>query len=169
MSKRVLLLALTFAVLALFAASANAKITASIQVKDVNGNVLNDGKVPINTIVHVYGHYEDLDGNSPATGVIDVYFSTDGSTWTKTNTLFVGTVQDGDTVTGDPYTLTQLGQYQFRWICQLDTPTTTSCVEIARATTTISLPVPEPATIIGLIMAFSAFGFLAFKRNRIKK
>jgi hypothetical protein len=171
MNKKTLIPIFTLAILAASIATANAKIACSIQVKDINGNNISGGTVNINTVAYVSGHYEDQDGNSPANAVMEVYYN-DGTGLKLEATLFTGNINDGDTITGTPFTLSKLGQYEFRWSCQKGTPGTpdgTSCSERTQARTTIQLVVPEPATIVGLLMALSAFGILAFKRTRMKQ
>jgi hypothetical protein len=164
MKKKMLIMPIALAMLALFIAAANAQITCSVQVKDSNGNVISGGSVPINTVTYIYGHYEDLGGNSQANAVMEVYYN-DGSGLKLEATLFTGNINDGATIT-QTFTMSKLGTYEFRWSCQLGT--SQSCQERTQARTTIQLVVPEPAAIVGLLMALSAFGILAFKRTRTK-
>ena len=164
MNKKILITLIALATFAALTATVNAQIAVSIQVKDIHGNSISGGTVPINTVAYLYGHYEDLAGNSPATATMEVYYN-DGSGLKYEATLSSGTVNDGATIT-QTYTMSKLGQYEFRWNCQLGTAF--SCLERAQARTTIQLVVPEPATIVGLLMALSAFGFLAFRKTRTR-
>lgn len=154
--------------LATLVSTAKAQITCSIEVEDVNGHTISGGTVPINTVAYVIGHYTDLDGTAPlAQAWIDVYYD-NGTGLTYETTIFTGTVQDGQTAQGT-YTMSKLGTYEFRFTCQAGGTTgMLQCGERAQARTTIQLVVPEPATIAGLIMALSAFGFLVYRKNRIK-
>ena len=167
MNKKILIPLVGFLVLAAIIGTAKAQITASVEIKDINGNVINDQTVIINTVAYAYGHYEDLIGNKPATATMQVYFSTDGSSWVFKATIFSGTVNDGETKFAGTYTMNQLGYYQFRWTCEIQDGGQW-CQETAQARTKIQLVIPEPATIAGLLMALSAFGLLAYKKTRSK-
>jgi hypothetical protein len=167
MNKKLLVALIALATFAMFISVAKAQITCTIEVKDVNGNTISGGTVPINTVAYVYGHYTDLDGTSPAQAAIDVYYN-DGTGLKYQATIFSGTVQDGQTAQGT-YTMSKLGTYEFRFTCQSGGATgLLQCGEIAQARTSIQLVVPEPATIAALIMALSAFGFLAYRKSHIK-
>jgi len=152
---------------------AKADIKASIEVKDSNpGNSIDGQTVPVNTVAYVFGHYEDLSGNTPASAIMEVYFD-DGSGWAYRATLFSGTVNDGETII-EPYTMTELGYYEFRWTCEKAGAGTSGMSifcrqERAQARTTVQLVIPEPGTLAGLIMALSALAFLAVKELRIKQ
>jgi hypothetical protein len=143
----------------------------SIEVKDSNGNDVAGKTVPVNTIVNLYGYYEDLSGTSQAEAKMDVYFDPNGSGFNYKGTLFSDVVNDGDTVI-KPYTLTELGTYEFRWTCTKSDPGSSSgtfcSVERAQARTIIQLVVPEPGTMAIVVMALSTVSFLAIKRFRAK-
>jgi len=172
LNRRVLGLAFALAMFAAlaFLGVAMAQITASIHVKDSNGNDISGGTVPINTVAHAYGSYEDLGGDAPASGRLDVYFN-DGSGLKFEANVWSGTLLDGETKECPPYTMTKLGTYEFRWTCQVGQPGTLGlvrCDEKTQTRTTIQLVVPEPGTLAGLAMALGAFGFLAVRRSRSK-
>jgi hypothetical protein len=171
MNKKILLPIIVLAALATIMGIANAQIKVSIQVKDSNGNDISGSTVLIGTTAHVYGHYEDLGGNAQAYGWIKVYFD-DGTGFKYETTLFSGPVNDGDTVEGTPYPMSKMGTYNFTWRSQKTDPTIPLALrcqqEGALARTIVQLHVPEPATLIGLTMALSAFGLLALKKTRAK-
>jgi hypothetical protein len=167
MNKKLLISLIALASLAMLVSTAKAQITCTIQVKDVNGNTISGGTVPMNTVAYVYGNYSDLDGTASAQAWIDVYYD-NGTGLVYQTTIFNGTVQDGQTAQGT-YTLSKLGSYEFRFTCQADGATgLLQCGERTQARTTIQLVVPEPATIATLIMALSAFGFLAYRKSHAK-
>jgi hypothetical protein len=167
MNKKLVLTALGLMMLATFISIAKAQIIASVQIKDFNGNLINEQTVPIGTTAYAYGYYEDQIGNKPATATMQVYFSIDGISFVLKATIFSGTVNDGENKSAGTYTMTELGFYQFRWTCEIQNGGFW-CQETAQARTKIQLAIPEPATIAGLLMALSAFGLLAFKKTRSK-
>jgi len=148
-----------------------ANIKVSIEVKDSDGNIIVDNQtVPINTVVYVYGYYEDKDGDAPASALMEVYYKV-GSNWVYEATLYDGIVEDGETIMGDPYTLSKVGLYQFRWTCTKGGPGTSTpicCVqERAQARTRIELLIPEPGTLAaGVIIAVSILAFLAIRKKK---
>jgi hypothetical protein len=167
MNKKILIPLVGFLVFAALIATAKAQITASVEVRDSNGHLINDQTVLIGTIAFVYGYYEDQIGNKPATATMQVYFSIDEVNYVLKATLFSGTVNDGENKSAGTYTMTELGYYQFRWTCEIQDGGQW-CQETAQARTKIQLVIPEPATIAGLLMALSAFALLAFKKTRSK-
>lgn len=161
MNKKILITILGLVILTTIVSIAKAQVNVSIEVKDSNpGNDIVGQTVPINTVACAYGHYQDLDGSSPSIALMEVLYN-DGSGWEKKATLFFGIVNDGDTITAEPYTLTEFGTYQFSLKCfyNHDPPQA-----VATVSTAAQFVVPEPGTIAGLIMALTAFGFLAAKR-----
>jgi hypothetical protein len=167
MNKKIFISVLGLLMLAAIVGTAKAQITASVEIKDSSNNLINGQTVPIGTTAYAYGYYEDLAGIKSATATMQVYFSTDGSTWVPKGTIFSGTVSDGETKFAGTYTMNELGFYEFRWTCQT-IGTSVQCTERAQARTRIQLIIPEPATIAGLLMALLAFGLLAFKKTRSK-
>lgn len=167
MNKKLLIGLIALVTFGVFVSIAKAQITCTIEVK-VNGNTISGGTVPLNSVASVYGHYSDLDGNVAAQGWIDVYYDS-GTGLAYEATIFSGVIPSGQTVQAT-YTLSKLGTYEFRFTCQADGATgQLQCGEIVQAKTTIhALVVPEPATIASLIMALSAFGFLAYRKSRAK-
>jgi hypothetical protein len=167
MNKKIFIPMLGLLMLVAIVGTAKAQIIASVQIRDSGGNLINDQTLPIGTTAHAYGYYEDQTGNKPATATMQVYFSIDGSSFAWKATIFSGTVNDGENKSAGTYTMTELGFYQFRWTCEIQNGGFW-CHETAQARTKIQLMVPEPATIVGLLMALSAFGLLAFKKTRSK-
>jgi hypothetical protein len=170
MKKKVCIAVLALIMFAAIVGIAKAQIEARIEIKDSSGNIITDESVPTNTVAHVYGTYEDKDGNSPASALMEVYHD-DGSGWEYRATLFTGTVTDGQTIE-KTYTMTEPGHYQFRLRCQKDgtgsSALTISCTQQVSMDWAGVFVIPEPATLAGLLMALSAFGFLAFKRTHAK-
>ena len=142
---------------------AQAQITASIQVKDLGGNVLNNQTVNVNKIIKVYGTYNDPAG-TPAAYTIGIYLDTGSGYMLKAS--WTGNVPSGNTVTSPEYTLSQIGTYQFRFT--VISGAMISCFETAQARTTINFVIPEPATIAALTMGLGALGLFAYKKRRTK-
>jgi hypothetical protein len=164
MNKPALILVTGLLALVAFTAVAQAQITASIQIRDLGGNVITDGQtVNLNTIIKIYGTYNDPAG-TPATYKISVYLDT--GTGYNLLTSWTGTVPSGNTVTSPNYTLSQFGTYQFRF--SVTSGALISCYETAQARTTIQLAVPEPATLAALTMGLGALGLFAYKKRRTK-
>ena len=172
MSKKILITILALIMFATFISVAKATIEASIEIKDSGGNIISGTDVLPGTVAYVNGTYEDLDGNAPASASMKVYYDDDlssGPGWQFRETLFTGTVNDGQSIV-KTYTMTELGYYQFRWRCEVAGTSGLSilCVlEVDLALTQV-LVIPEPGTLAGLITALSAFGLLAVKRIRTK-
>ena len=164
MKKPALILIVGLLALIAFTAVAQAQVTAQIQIKDHDGNVINDNQtVKMGTKIKVYGTYNDPAG-TPATYNISIYLDTGSgynllASWT-------GTVPSGNTVTSPEYTLSQIGTYQFRF--SVTSGAMISCTETAQARTTIYLVTPEPATLAALTMGLGALGLFAFKKKRAK-
>ena len=164
MKKPALILIIGILALVAFTAAAQAQVTAKIQVKDQNGNIINDGQtVEMGIKIKIYGTYNDPAG-TPATYKISIYLNT-GSGYNLL-TSWTGTVPSGNTVTSPEYTLSQIGTYQFRF--SVTSGAMISCTETAQARTTIYLVTPEPATLAALTMGLGALGLFAFKKKRAK-
>ena len=149
-------------ILIAIAGAAQAQISATVHVKDINNNIIDNQTVHINTKVIVYGYYEDLAGTSSATGKIDVYLD-QGAGFALVATIWgPSTIADGQTISAE-YTLTQEGTYQFRWTVQYGAAG--SCVETAQARTRL-LITPEPATLAALGMSLAALGLFAYRKKR---
>lgn len=163
MNKKLVLAALGLIMFATFIGIAKAQINVTLTLTDATNNSIS-GTVPAGTIVYVHGFYSNQ--GSPANGLMEVYYN-NGQT---TQTLYSGNVNSGQTIT-EPYTLTKAGSYEFRWTCTTGISTSglgAQCI-IKRGfvtVTIVTLPVPEPATLAGLIMALSAFGLLAIKKAK---
>ena len=163
MNKPSLILIASLIALFAFAAVAQAQISASVQVKDVKGNVLNGQTLEIGKSVKICGTYIDP-ANSLGTYRIGVYIDT-GSGYNFV-TSWTGAISSGQTVESPEYVLSQFGTYQFRFT--VTSGAMVSCFETAQARTTIRLVTPEPATIAALAMGFGALGLFAFKKRRTK-
>jgi hypothetical protein len=167
MNKRIILTVFAILMAAAFISAAQAQINLTITVTDAGGNSLGN-TVPINTIVYIHAYYADAGTGAPATGVLAAYYN---NASTPTATLYNGQVTSGQTIT-QTYNLTKTGNYEFRWTCTETTADTNGvalqCVTRRGLTSypLIVLPVPEPGTIAGLIMALSAFGLLAIKKAK---
>lgn len=168
MNKKLVLAALVLVMFATFIGIAKAQINVTLTLTDASNNSIS-GTVPAGTVVYVHGFYSNQ--ISPASGLMEVYYNS-GPTG---QTLYSGNVNSGQTIT-ETYTLTKAGSYEFRWTCTVVIGTSggtasdigTQCI-IKRGFVTVSivtLPVPEPATLAGLIMALSAFGLLAIKKAK---
>lgn len=161
---------LTLIMFAVFVGVARAQIVALIEVEDSSGNSISDVTVPLYTVAYIYGTYQDLGGNAPALASMIVRFD-DGSGWVYKDTLFTGTVIDGETIERT-YTLTELGSYQFIWRCEKEGAGTSgisiSCTNEVATDRVVTFVIPEPGTLAGLITALSALGLLAFKKMRAK-
>ena len=170
MNKKISIAILGLIMFAAVVGIAKAQIEAQIEVKDFNGNIISGETVLPGTVAHVYGTYEDLNGNAQASALMIVRYD-DGSGWEERATLFTGTVNDGETIERT-YTMTEHGDYQFIWRCQKEGAGTSgisiSCTQEVALDHVSLFVIPEPGTIAGLIMALSAFGLLAVKRIRTK-
>jgi len=168
MNKKILIAVIGVIVLSMIIGTAKAQISVSIDLKDSGGNSIKDTTVHVNTIAYVHGGYEDLSGSVPATGVMDVYYDDGSGVLVHKQTLYNGPVNDGETITRT-YQMTEPGSYEFRWTCTklASSGTSVQCVsERALTKAHVTLAVPEPGTIAGLIMALSAFGLLAVRKTK---
>ena len=76
MKKPALILIIGILTVIAFTAAAQAQVTAKIQVKDQNGNIINDGQtVEMGIKIKIYGTYNDPAG-TPATYKISIYLDT---------------------------------------------------------------------------------------------
>jgi hypothetical protein len=161
MNKKLVIAALGLVMVAMFVGIAKAQINVTLTLTDAGNNSIK-GTVPAGTIVFVHGSYTNQ--GSQANGLMEVYYN-NGQT---KETLYSGNVRSGQTITV-PFTLTKQGVYEFRWTCTVGINTSgfgTQCI-IRRGLVTVrivTLPLPEPATLAGVIMALSAFGLLAIKK-----
>jgi hypothetical protein len=165
-----LALVVTVAVVAFaaLAGTAKAQIAIAIELKDSHGNNIVNSTVPINTVAYVYGYYEDKSGSVAATGVMDVYYDAGSGVLVHKQTLYDGLVNDGETIMRT-YEMTQPGSYEFRWTCTKATSSgySVQCTsERALIKARVTLTIPEPGTVAGLIMALSAFGLLAIRKTK---
>ena len=168
MNKKILIAVLGVIVLSMIIGTAKAQISVSIDLKDSGGNSIKDTTVNVNTVAYVYGGYEDLSGSVPATGVMDVYYNNGSGILVHRQTLYNGPVNDGETIIRT-YQMTEPGSYEFRWACTklAASGISVQCVsERALIKAHVTLTVPEPGTIAGLIMALSAFGLLAIRKTK---
>lgn len=173
MTKKILIAILALTMFAAIISIAKAQLKAQIEIKDSIGNIISGTDVPPNTVAYVNGTYEDLEGNAPATALMQVYYDNDLTSdpgWQFKEELFSGTINDGDSIIRT-YNMTEFGYYQFRWRCTKESGTSGMsilCVREVGLDLGQVFVIPEPGTLAGLIMALSAFGFLAVKRIRAK-
>lgn len=167
MKKKFTVAVLGLVAFALFVGVVEAQIKVTLEVKDSGGNVIS-GPVAVNTVAYVYGYYEDMAGNAPASALMEAYFD-DGSGKTLEATLFDGNVNDG-TTTIKPFTMAKDGTYEFRWDCRKEGVVTTSSVMYCRVERGLDYStvfvVPEPGTVVGLLMALSALGLFAVRKSK---
>jgi hypothetical protein len=166
MKAKILTLLLVLFIVALSAGAANAQLDPTIEVKDLSNNVLNGQTVYVNTNVIISCQYIDA-AQPSSTGYIDAWLD-QGSGFVYLGNVWTGPVNSGQTIQSPQYTLSQIGTYKFTWTVQGLQVNGAPCPETAQVATTIRLHIPEPATLAGLAMALSAFGFLAAKR-KLKK
>ncbi|MEM2111040.1 MAG: hypothetical protein QXX08_04075 [Candidatus Bathyarchaeia archaeon] len=166
MKEKLLISILGLIMLAAFISTPKALVNISIQVKDPSGNVLNGLTVPLNTVAYAYGYYADGNG-AKAFAALTVYYD-DGTGLKYKATLFEGIISSGETVVGQPYTMAEIGEYEFRWTCTnlASRSVTTQCMqERAQTRTRIYLITPEPTTLAGLAMTTLALGLFAAKKH----
>jgi hypothetical protein len=166
MKAKILTLLLVLAIVALSAGAARAQLNPTIEVRDLSNNVLNGQTVNLNKIVIIYCGYTDPTMPS-CTGYIHAWLD-QGSGFTLLETVWTGPVNSGQLIQSPQYTLSQIGTYKFTWTVQGPQIPGAPCPVAVQINTTIRLQVPEPATLAGLAMGLSAFGFLAVKR-KLKK
>lgn len=171
----IILALLTFAALTsahtLSLAHATTVIKVEIDIRDEIGSITNH-TVPANTFVYVHGYYEDLTGSRKANATMEVWFD-DGTGMQHEKTLYDGTIDSKQTII-ETYNMTKIGTYEFRLRCvKHDTNqtqtlgfSTNSCQIEAGIASAQVFTIPEPGTILGLIMSLSAFGLFALKRSR---
>lgn len=171
MNKKIMSIVAMVAVVAFaaLAGTAKAQIAISIELKDSHGNNIVNSTVPINTVAHVHGYYEDKSGSVAATGIMDVYYDAGSGVLVHKQTLYNGPVNDGETIIRT-YKMTQPGSYEFRWTCTKPVSGSGSSIQCidqrALVEARVTLVIPEPGTIAGLIMALSAFGLLAIRKTK---
>jgi hypothetical protein len=163
MNKKILFALFGMMMMAVFIGIAKAQINVTVTLTDASNNSIS-GTVPAGTIVYVHGFYSDQ--GSPANGLMEVYYN-NGQT---KETLYSGNVNSGQTIT-ESYTLTKAGSYEFRWTCTVGASASAlgaQCIIKSGFVTVsiVTLPVPEPGTLAGLMMALSAFGLLAIKKAK---
>jgi hypothetical protein len=154
---------------------AKAQINVTITLTDANNNPLGN-TVPADTTVYVHAFYQDASTNAPAAAVLEMDYN--GTVPTTITTLYSGSVTSGQTIT-ETATLTAPGTYEFKWTCTEDISSSTGasgsagsgfgaqCVtKVGYVTATVSIPLPEPGTLVGLAMALGAFGVLAIKKAK---
>lgn len=173
MKKKIVLATLGLMMFAILIGVARAQINVSITITDAGNNSV-PSTVPIGTTVIVHGFYQDASDGASAVALMEVYYD-NGSGLTSQTTLYSGSVDSGQTITRST-TLTKPGSYEFRWTCTQGVTASSlgttgfgaQCV-VKRGfitVTLVTLPVPEPGTLAGLIMALSAFGLLAVKKAK---
>lgn len=130
-----------------------------LKVTDKSGNSIKNKPVPINTVAHVTGYYEDENGKEGALANMTVWYKKDpNNTWKYIESLFAGFINSGTTIERN-YTLTQLGYYQFRWIVS-------NMDDSAEVQTKVGPVYPEPSTLAALGVSLLALGIM-FTRKRL--
>jgi hypothetical protein len=166
MKKKLVLAVFGLMMLAAFIGIAKAQINVTLTLTDASSNPL-ASTVPMNTIVYAHGFYQNLEGGGSASALMEVYY--DNGTGTNViTTLYTGSINSGQTITRT-YQLTKPGNYEFRWTCTRLAGGFQPFCNVQRGFVNVrilTLPVPEPGTIAGLIMALSAFGLLAIKKAK---
>ena len=163
MNKKLFLPIVGFILLALTINLARANIDASIEVKNSGGDSISGATVPLTTVAHVFGHYEDLDGEADASATMEVWFDDDltsGPGWIFKEILFSDIINDPETVE-ETYAMTELGYYQFRW-------TVDNSIDYAHIRTTVGPVIPEPGTLAGLTISLAALGLLFAKKTLLQ-
>jgi len=160
---------ITILVLAAAAAIAEAKITVTIGLLSQSGNPLTENTVlPVGTAINVTARYQNTNPYS-ANAILTVYYSPNNTTYIYRATLYSNTLGYNKTINVGPYPLTDIGYYEFRWTCTETTYTfgsTAGCSNgSAQTRTYLSNVVPEPAPLIGALLAVLALGVFFFKKN----
>ena len=158
-------------ILVLAAATAEAKITVTIGLLNQSGNSMTENTVlPVGTAINITARYQNTNPYS-ANAILKVYYSPNNTTYTYKATLYSGTLGYNKTINVGPYPLIDIGYYEFRWTCTENLPayalrSTAGCSNGAAQTRTyLSNVVPEPAPIIGVLLAVLALGMFFFKKN----
>ena len=168
-NKKITFLIISLLVLAAAAAIAEAKITVTIELLNQSGNPITENTVlPVGTAINITARYENTNPYS-ANAILTVYYSPNNTTYTYKATLYNSTLGYNKTINAGPYPLTDIGYYEFRWTCTETTSapgSTAGCSNgSAQTRTYLNNVVPEPAPIIGALLAVLAFGVFFFKKN----
>ena len=160
---------ITILVLAAATATAEAKITVTIGLLNQNGNPLTDSTVlPVGTAINITTRYQNTNPYY-ANVILTVYYSPNNTTYTYKATLYSSTLGYNKTINVGPYPLTDIGYYEFRWTCTETTSalgSTAGCSNgSAQTRTYFNNVVPEPAPVIGALLAMLALGIFFFKKN----
>ena len=158
-------------VLAAAAAIAEAKITVTIGLLNESGNPITENTVlPVGTAINITARYQNTNPYS-ANAILTVYYSPNNTTYTYKATLYSSTLGYNKTINVGPYPLTDIGYYEFRWTCTENPPTyalrsTAGCSNgSAQTRTYLNNVVPEPAPVIGALLAMLALGIFFVKKN----
>jgi hypothetical protein len=156
-------------VLAAAAAIAEAKITVTIGLLNESGNPITENTVlPVGTAINITARYQNTNPYS-ANAILTVYYSPNNTTYTYKATLYSSTLGYNKTINVGPYPLTDIGYYEFRWTCTETTSalgSTAGCSNgSAQTRTYLNNVVPEPAPVIGALLAMLALGIFFFKKN----
>jgi hypothetical protein len=178
MNKKIVLAIFGMLIVTALVGAARAQINVTITITDANNNPLGS-TVPLGTTVYVHAFYQDIAGGAPASAVLEMDYN--GTVPITKTTLYSGTVTSGQTITKSA-TLTKPGSYAFKWTCTQGATSSSlgatasgskgpsiepQCIiRVGYVTATVNIPLPEPGTLAGLIMALSAFGLLAVKKAK---
>jgi hypothetical protein len=170
-NRKIALIIIIALFLAAAATTAEAKITVTIGLLNQNGNPLTDNTVlPVGTAINITARYQNTNPYY-ANAILTVYYSPNNITYTYKATLYSSTLGYNKTINVGPYPLTDIGYYEFRWTCTENPPayalrSTAGCSNgSAQTRTYLNNVVPEPAPVIGALLAVLALGIFFFKKN----
>jgi hypothetical protein len=156
-------------VLAAAVAIAEAKITVTIGLLNQSGNPITENTVlPVGSAINITARYQNTNPYS-ANAILTVYYSPNNTTYTYKATLYSNTLGYNKTINIGSYPLTDIGYYEFRWTCTETTYALGSkegCSNGSTQTRTyLNNVVPEPAPVIGALLAMLALGVFFLKKN----
>jgi hypothetical protein len=178
MNRKIVLVIFGMLIVTALVGIVRAQINVTLTLTDASNNPLGS-TAPLGTTVYVHASYQDVAGGTPASAVLEMDYN--GTVPITKTTLYSGTVISGQTIT-ESATLTEPGSYAFKWTCTQGATSSSlgataggsessgiepQCIiRVGYVTATVYIPLPEPGTLVGLIMALSAFGFWAVKKTK---
>jgi len=153
--KKILVLCMIFAFVAI--SITQGQIIASISLRDVNDHIVDNTIINIGSTITIHCTYNS-NGAGNAMGKLAVMIN---------NSSYTILVQNQSMTNGQVFTYqykpTTIGEYNFRWTCKLDNGD--ECAETTQVRTRITLAIPEPATIIGVLSAIGALVLYAKRKQ----
>jgi hypothetical protein len=153
--KKILVLFMVFVFMAI--SMVQGQITASITLKDASNHVIDNTTINIGSTITIHCTYNS-NGAGNALGKLAVMIN---------NSSYIILVQNQSMTNGQVFTYqykpTTIGDYNFRWTCKLDNGD--ECAETTQVRTRITLAIPEPATIMGIISAIGALVLYAKRKH----